>query len=155
MTAADRSRSVIPPTASEAALNRAFGRLVAAGLAPEPFRLLEVRGRKTGKAYVTPVDLLRHAGAEFLVAPRGRTQWVRNAEASGEVTLRRGRRRARYAVRAVEPTARAPILKAYLDAFARRVQRFFAVPAGSPVEAFAAVAERHPVFALTRLEDEA
>ena len=53
--------------------------------------VLEVRGRKTGALYSTPVDLLEERGTRYLVAPRGYTQWVRNAEISGEVTLRRGR----------------------------------------------------------------
>jgi hypothetical protein len=43
---------------------------------------------------------------------------------------------------------RPPILKAYLDQFRREVQRFFTVPAGSPVEAFAPLAYRYPTFEL-------
>ena len=41
-----------------------------------------------------------------------------------------------------------PILKAYLDRFKRTVKRYFAVPAGSPVERFGPLAPRHPVFEL-------
>ena len=52
--------------------------------------LLQVRGRKSGKVYSTPIDLLEKNGKRFLVAPRGRAQWVRNAEAAGEVTLKKG-----------------------------------------------------------------
>jgi len=33
--------------------------------------------------------LIELNGKRFLVAPRGRTQWVRNAEAAGEITLKR------------------------------------------------------------------
>src|SRR5262249_60318042 len=39
--------------------------------------------------YSTPIDLLEIDGRRFLVAPRGRTQWVRNAEASGRSEERR------------------------------------------------------------------
>jgi hypothetical protein len=46
------------------------------------------------------------------------------------------------------PNERAPVLKAYLDRFAAEVQRFFPVPKGSPVAAFAALAARFPVFEL-------
>ena len=53
--------------------------------------LLQVRGRKSGKIYSTPIDLLELNGKRFLVAPRGRAQWVRNAEAAGEITLKRGK----------------------------------------------------------------
>jgi hypothetical protein len=35
--------------------------------------LLQVRGRKTGRVYSTPIDLLELDGRKYLVAPRGRT----------------------------------------------------------------------------------
>ena len=75
--------------------NSLMGALVSVGIAPSHMRVLEVRGRKTGKLYSLPVDLLERGSALFLVAPRGRTQWVRNAEAQGEVTLRRGKQSTR------------------------------------------------------------
>lgn len=49
-----------------------------------------MRGRKTGRVYSAPVSLLQVAGKLYLVAPRGRTQWVRNSEATGEIQLKRG-----------------------------------------------------------------
>jgi deazaflavin-dependent oxidoreductase (nitroreductase family) len=78
------------PTAAERIFNRLFGMLVGLGIGPAYIYLLQVRGRKSGKIYSTPVDLLELQGKRWLVAPRGRTQWVRNAEASGEVTLKKG-----------------------------------------------------------------
>src|SRR5689334_11423080 len=41
-------------------------------------RVLEVRGRRSGEWRSTPVNLLRYEGEEYLVAPRGQTQWVKN-----------------------------------------------------------------------------
>ena len=79
------SPTFLAPTAGERLFNRLFGFLVGIGLAPKDFYLLEVRGRKSGKLYRTPVDLLEFQGKPYLIAPRGRTQWVRNAEAAGEV----------------------------------------------------------------------
>jgi len=76
-----------------------------------------------------------------LVAPRGYTQWVRNAEASGDITLRRGGRAEGYRLRVLSDTEKPPILKAYLDRFRREVQRYFPVPAGSPVERFSPLAD--------------
>lgn len=111
-------------------------------------QLLEVRGRKSGKLYTTPVDLLELDGKRYLVAPRGRTQWVRNAEVSGEVTLKRGSTRQSFVLRALNDVEKLPILKAYLDRFKTAVQRYFAVPAGSPPEAFAQVATTYPAFEL-------
>jgi len=95
-----------------------------------------------------PVDLLQFEGKPYLVAPRGRTQWVRNVEASAEITLRKGSTIARYGVRALSDAEKVPILKAYLDSFPSEVQRFFPVAAGSPVEAFSALAPRYPAFEL-------
>jgi deazaflavin-dependent oxidoreductase (nitroreductase family) len=137
-----------PPTSIEATFNRFFGWLVGLGLAPAPFYLLEVRGRKSGRVYTTPVDVLSHGDRRFLVAPRGHTQWVRNAKSSGAVILRRGRNADRYLVLEVEGREKAAILKAYLDTLRRQVQRFFPVPAGSPVEEFVPLADRYPVFEL-------
>ncbi|MGA7753406.1 MAG: nitroreductase/quinone reductase family protein, partial [Candidatus Sulfotelmatobacter sp.] len=69
------------PTAIEKLFNRTFGFLVGLGVGPAHIYVLEVRGRKSGKIFSTPVDLLEMKGKRYLVAPRGRTQWVRNAEA--------------------------------------------------------------------------
>jgi hypothetical protein len=87
-------------------------------------------------------------GKHLLVAPRGRTQWVRNAEATGEITLKRGSYRKRFHLRTIDSPAKLSILKQYLDQFRSAVQRYFTVPAGSPPETFAPVADRYPVFEL-------
>ena len=111
-------------------------------------KVLQVRGRKTGRVYAAPVNLLEMAGRHFLVAPRGRTQWVRNAEAAGEVGLKRGASRRRFRIRAVPDAQKPEMLKAYLDRFKLAVQRYFPVPAGSEARAFRDVADRYPVFEL-------
>jgi len=136
------------PTAMEKVFNRALGSLVLLGLAPSHMRMLEVRGRKSGKLYSTPVDLLELEGKKYLVAPRGHTQWVRNAEAAGQVTLKRGGTRQAFRLRALSDAEKLPILKAYLDSFKKEVQRFFPIPAGSPSEAFVEVATSYPAFEL-------
>jgi deazaflavin-dependent oxidoreductase (nitroreductase family) len=136
------------PSLIDRLFNRAFGFLVSLGLGFEHSYLLEVRGRKSGKLYSMPVDLLTDGDRRYLVAPRGHTQWVRNAEVAGEIRLRKGRRVQQFRLRALAEAERPPILKAYLDRFHREVQRFFPVPAGSPVEAFAPLASRYPAFEL-------
>ena len=88
------------------------------------------------------------AGKRILVAPRGRTQWVRNAEAAGEIVLKRGSYRQTFALRAIEAAEKPPILKEYLDRYSSAVGKFFPVPAGAPVEAFREIAGRYPVFEL-------
>jgi deazaflavin-dependent oxidoreductase (nitroreductase family) len=137
------------PTAVEKIFNRVFGFLVGLGLGFSHNYLLEVRGRKSGKLYSTPVDLLELDGKRYLVAPRGRTQWVRNAEAAGEVTLKKGSSRQKFHLRPISDADKPQILKAYLDNFKREVQAYFPIPAGSPVESFAAIAESYPAFELS------
>jgi len=136
------------PSLLERTLNKAFGALVGLGLGLRHNYLLQVRGRKTGRVYSTPIDLLELEGRRFLVAPRGRTQWVRNAEAAGEVTLKRGIKRQRFRIRTISNEERPEILKAYLDRFKLTVQRYFPVRADSGSPAFTEVAEQYPVFEL-------
>jgi deazaflavin-dependent oxidoreductase (nitroreductase family) len=136
------------PSPTEKIFNRVFGSLVGSGIGFSYNYLLQVRGRKSGKLYSTPIHLLQLNGKRFLVAPRGRTQWVRNAEAAGEVTLKKGSRLLRFRLRPVAEAEKPEILKAYLDTFKREVQSYFSVPAGSPLEAFVDVTGSYPVFEL-------
>ena len=136
------------PSAVERAFNRVFGFLIGMGLGFSYNYLLQVKGRKSGKIYSTPIDLLERGGKRFLVAPRGRTQWVRNAEAAGEITLKKGSQRQQFRLRALSDQEKPEILKAYLDQFKREVQTYFPVPAGSPVEAFRELVENYPAFEL-------
>jgi deazaflavin-dependent oxidoreductase (nitroreductase family) len=136
------------PSPGEAVFNRIFGLLVGLGLGFSYNYLLQVRGRKSGRIYSTPIDLLELGGKKYLVAPRGRTQWVRNAEHAGEVMLKRGRVRQTLTVRAISDAEKPRFLKAYLDRFRREVQRYFPVPAGSDEQAFAALVQDYPVFEL-------
>ena len=136
----------------ERAFNSAFGFFVGLGLGLKHNYLVQVRGRKSGKIYSTPIDLLEINGKRYLVAPRGRTQWVRNAEAAGEVALKKGRKRERFAIRPIADSDKAELLKAYLDQFKTTVQRYFPVPAGSPSSDFTGIAAGYPVFELLSSE---
>jgi deazaflavin-dependent oxidoreductase (nitroreductase family) len=147
----DSARRFERPTPIERLLNSAIGALLRLGVGLPDMRVLEVRGRKSGRLYSLPVDLLPLDGRLYLVAPRGRTEWVRNAEAGGTVTLRRGRRVEQYRLQPVSDAEKPPVLEAYLARYHRQVQRFFPLPRGSPVEAFAPLAARYPAFRLTRL----
>jgi len=139
------------PSPMERIFNRLFGFFVGVGLGFSYNYLLQVRGRKTGKIYSTPIDLLELNGKRFLVAPRGRTQWVRNAEASGEVKLKKGKTEQQFRVRPLAGSEQLEILKAYLDRFQGEVQRYFPVAAGSPPEAFKDVASSYPAFELIQM----
>jgi hypothetical protein len=67
------------PGTIERWFNRLFGAVVGAGIGPSYVYQLEVTGRKSGRTYSTPVSIVDRNGKRFLVAPRGETQWVRNA----------------------------------------------------------------------------
>ena len=140
------------PNAIDRIINRSFGLMLNLGIGLSHNYLLEVRGRKSGRTYATPVNVLEHEDRKYLVAPRGYTQWARNAEASGEATLVRGAKRERVKVLAVAHEAKAELLKIYLDRFKLTVQRYFPIPAGSPAKAFEPLAVRYPIFELSRYE---
>jgi F420H(2)-dependent quinone reductase len=136
------------PSRVESIFNRAFGFLVGLGIGPNYVYLLQVRGRKTGRMYSSPVNLLEFRGKKVLVAPRGRTQWARNAEASNQITLKRGRFQRNYRLRPLADSDKLEVLKLYLDSYKSAVQRYFSIPAGSPPEAFRNVAADYPAFEL-------
>jgi deazaflavin-dependent oxidoreductase (nitroreductase family) len=54
-------------------------------------RVLEVKGRKSGEWRQTPVNLLRYVDTDYLVSPRGHTQWVKNLRASNGQRVARER----------------------------------------------------------------
>jgi deazaflavin-dependent oxidoreductase (nitroreductase family) len=126
-------------------LNFLAGTLVRLGLGPASRHLLTVQGRKSGRAYTTTVTVVDQGGRRYLVAPYGEVHWVRNARASPNVTLRRGRVTRLVRLAEVPVTERAAILQAYLQLEPVTQPYFVALP-DSPLTAFALESERHPVF---------
>jgi deazaflavin-dependent oxidoreductase (nitroreductase family) len=135
------------PGPAERKFNRVFGALVSLGFGLRHNYLLQVRGRKSGHMYSTPVNLLEINHQLYLVCPRGRSQWVRNAEANGWVLLKRWRVR-KFALRGVPDDKKPTILKEYLERFRITVQRYFPVSPGSSPASFVLYAARYPVFEL-------
>src|SRR5437879_5185580 len=121
----------LKPTPVDRIFSKLFGALFTLGTGFRHNLLPELPGRQGGKRFSTPVDILEYSGKRYLVAPRGRTEWVRNAEAAGRVTLKNGRDSHQFRIRSVPPVERPELLKAYLDSFKPTVQRFFPVKAGS------------------------
>ena len=138
----------LEPSLPERLFNRLFGIMIGLGLGLDHNYVLEVRGRKSGRVYSAPIDLLELNSRRYLVAPRGETNWVLNARAAGRVLLRKRGYREQFSIREVAAEQRQALLKAYLDRFAPTVQRYFPVPSGSPASAFAPIAQRYPVFEL-------
>src|SRR5215831_20836716 len=75
-------------------INGASARLAAAGIGPSQLMMLEVAGRRTGKAVSFPVVVAGYRGKRYLVSMLGEdTNWVRNVRAAGgSAVLRRGHR---------------------------------------------------------------
>jgi deazaflavin-dependent oxidoreductase (nitroreductase family) len=110
-------------------------------------RVLRVRGRKSGEWHTTPVNLLTRDGAQYLVSPRGHTQWVRNIRVSGGGELLLGRRAQPIRVVEIADDKKVPILRDYLKRWAFEVGMFFGgVSATSSDEELLRIAPDHPVF---------
>ena len=83
-----QAQSFVKPSLFERTFNRFFAIAIGFGLGLGHNYVVEVRGRKSGRVFSSPVDLLEFEGRRYLVAPRGETNWVRNARAAGRVALR-------------------------------------------------------------------
>lgn len=136
-------------TVADKVFNRFFGFLVGLGIGLQHNYLLVVHGRKTGRPYATPVNILEYAGKRYLVAPRGEAQWVRNTRVAGEVLLRKGSTQQTFTTTEMADTDKAAVLKCYLERFRPTVQRYFPVPAGAKEASFEGLAPKYPVFELT------
>jgi len=80
--------------------------------------------------------------------------WVHNARAAGQVSLRYGRATRQYATREVSAQEAGPVLKRYV-AIATKTRAQFKATHDSPVQDFVAEADRHPVFELVAVGDDA
>ena len=122
--------------------------LTRAGISVWGSRELRVRGRKSGEWRAVPVNLLTYEGNRYLVAPRGETQWVRNARVTGQVWLKRGRSRQQFRLRELEDRDKPDVLREYLSRYKLAVRRYFPIPPDARLEAFSDIAGQYPVFEL-------
>jgi deazaflavin-dependent oxidoreductase (nitroreductase family) len=131
-----------------------FNKLVAvftrAGVSVLGSRVLEVKGRKSGLPRQTPVNLLSFEGRQYLVAPRGETEWVRNVRADeGRLDLLLGSKRQHYRGQELPDDAKVPVLRAYLRRWKAEVGVFFdGIGPDSTDEQIRGIAHKHPVFQL-------
>lgn len=132
--------------------NAIFSLLTRAGIGPA--HLLTTRGRRTGRPRTNPVILVQQDGQRWLVAPYGAVSWVLNARAAGRVALRRGRASRDYTIRELPPAQSGPILQRYIR-IAPAARPYFQAGKDSPTADFIAEADRHPVFELTPVGEDA
>lgn len=103
------------PNAAARALNHVFRRLAEAGISIAGTRALRIRGRKTGALHSVVVNVLTVDGREYLVSPRGNTQWARNARAAGRLEMGPRWRRRTVTLTEVADADKTPLLRRYLD----------------------------------------
>lgn len=115
-------------------------------------RALRVRGRKTGQVRGAVVNVLTVDGIDYLVSPRGTTQWVRNVRAAGAVDMGPRWHRRRLRATEVADSAKSELLRRYLDRWYWEVKGHIAgLTPDSGDEQFRVAAPSIPVFALGNL----
>jgi len=134
------------PNRVAALLNRGWAVAGSAGLWPNRLVTLEVRGRRTGRLTSFPLMVADYQGERYLVAMLGEgANWVSNVRAAGgQAVLRHGRREA-VRLEEVDPRARAPILRRYLQV-APGARPHITVDRRAPLEEFERIASHYPVF---------
>ena len=139
----------IKPSTGTYVLNAVLTALTRVGISVYGSRILAVRGRTSGEWRTIPVNLLNHDGAQYLVAPRGETQWVRNLRASKTGELRLGGHAEPFTARELQDAEKAPVLRAYLKKWAFEVKVFFdGVGADASDHELLRIAPNHPVFVI-------
>ncbi len=127
--------------------NRVVGTFTRMGVSVWGSRVLRVRGRKSGEWRSSPVNLLTHEGRQYLVAPRGHTQWVRNIRVSGTGQLMLGSRAQPFHATEIPDDQKVPMLRDYLKRWKFEVGMFFdGVSAESSDAELRRIAPDHPVF---------
>ncbi|MEW1926931.1 nitroreductase/quinone reductase family protein [Streptomyces sp. NPDC088360] len=128
-------------------INGVFRTMTRFGIGKGYRYILTVRGRKSGRMYSTPVDVMSDGGERWVVGAYGVSNWVRNARAAGQIELSRGGTSQTVRVVELGPQESVPVLRQYW----REVpvtRAYFDVTADSTDEEFAAESVRHPVFRL-------
>jgi deazaflavin-dependent oxidoreductase (nitroreductase family) len=137
------------PNRAARAANALIRWLAELGISIAGTRSLRVRGRKTGKLRGVVVNVLTVDGVDYLVSPRGTTQWVRNVRAAGVVEVGPRWRRRPVRITEVADPAKADLLKRYLDRWYWEVKGHIAgLNPDSGDDEIRAAAPSIPVFAL-------
>jgi deazaflavin-dependent oxidoreductase (nitroreductase family) len=137
------------PNRAARAANALIGRLAELGISIAGTRALRVRGRKTGKSRGVVVNVLTVDGVDYLVSPRGTTQWVRNVRAAGVVDVGPRWHRRRLRTTEVSDLAKGDLLRRYLDRWYWEVKDHVAgLTPDSDDDEVRAAAPSIPVFAL-------
>ena len=134
------------PNRVAAFMNRWGAMVSSAGLWPSRLAALEVVGRRTGRVTSFPVVIADYQGDRYLVSMLGDgANWVANVRAAGgRAVLCHGSREPVH-LEEVDPRARPPILRRYLD-LAPGARPHIPVDRRAPLTDFEPIAARYPVF---------
>ncbi len=137
------------PNRAAQAANTVVRWLADLGIGIAGTQALYVRGRKTGKVRGVVINLLTVDGVNYVVSPRGNTQWARNVRAAGVVEVGPRWRRRRAEVREIPDADKPELLRSYLARWYGQVKNYVAglTPDSSDQELLAA-APTIPVFVL-------
>jgi hypothetical protein len=137
------------PNRAARAANAAIRWLAEMGISIAGTRALRVRGRKSGKQRGVVINLLTVDGVDYLVSPRGNTQWARNVRAAGVVEMGPRWRSERLRVSEVDDAAKPEVLRRYLARWYWQVKGYVAgLTPESSDEQLRAAAPSIPVFVL-------
>ncbi len=140
------------PNRAARAANATIRWLAEMGISIAGTRALRVRGRKSGKQRAVVINLLTVDGVDYLVSPRGNTQWARNVRAAGVIELGPRWRRKTARVTEVGDPAKPELLRRYLARWYWQVKGYVAgLTPDSSEEQFHAAAPTIPVFALAEV----
>lgn len=144
-------RYLMPTSAAGRLMGRFFNATIAGltrlGISVLGSRVLYVRGRRSGQWRTVPVNLLVYEGTNYLVAPRGHTQWVRNLRAAGAGELHVGKRIEKFTAHELVDAEKPAILREYLRRWKIEVAVFFEGIGPDATDAqLLAIAPGYPVF---------
>jgi deazaflavin-dependent oxidoreductase (nitroreductase family) len=118
------------------------------GIGPKKMVSLTVTGRKSGEPRSVAVNEVVVNGQRYLVAPRGNTEWARNARVNPNAEIKRGKSE-NVTLTELPSGERGPIIQAYLRENALVTKREFGIDPKAPIGEFEAIADKHPVFKIT------
>jgi deazaflavin-dependent oxidoreductase (nitroreductase family) len=137
------------PNGVAKAANALIRMLAEAGVSLAGTRAMRVRGRKTGQVRSVVVNVLTVDDVDYLVSPRGNTQWARNVRSAGAVEMGPSWRRRPMRATELGDAEKPELLRRYLDRWYWEVKGHVAglTPDSSDDEVREA-APSIPVFAL-------
>ncbi|TRW82340.1 DUF385 domain-containing protein [Mycolicibacterium sp. 018/SC-01/001] len=130
-------------------VNAAIRWLAERGVSIQGSAALRVRGRTSGEQRQVVINLLSVDGRDYLISPRGNTQWARNVRAAGEVEIGPRRRARRRSAVELPDEAKPALLRPYLDRWYWQVRGHIGgLTPTSTDDQIRQVAPTIPVFAL-------